>query len=70
MSMIGGGEMNMPGNPSLSIISPLEALQRKVVDVYNTRQKDRNRGLLKEIGKRSVRNANFPSQNVISSELQ
>lgn len=44
----------VPGKPSLSIISPLEALQRKVAVVYNIRQKERNRGLLNDYGKRSV----------------
>lgn len=46
----------LPGKPSLSIISPLEALQRKVAVVYNTRQKEKNRGLLNNYGKRSLRN--------------
>lgn len=46
----------VPGKPSLSIISPLEALQRKVAVVYNIRQKERNRGLLNDYGKRSLPN--------------
>lgn len=43
----------VPGKSSLSIISPLEALQRKVAVVYNNRQRERNRGFLNDIGKRS-----------------
>lgn len=48
----------VPGKPSLSIISPLEALQRKVAVVYNNRQRERNRGFLNDIGKRSPLMAN------------
>lgn len=57
----------LPGKPSLSIISPLEALQRKVAVVYNTRQKEKNRGLLNNYGKRSLRNL-APEQNDIPIE--
>lgn len=57
----------LPGKPSLSIISPLEALQRKVAVVYNTRQKEKNRGLLNNYGKRSLRNL-VGQQNDVSLE--
>lgn len=48
-----------PGKSTLSIISPLQALQRKVAVVYNIRQKERNRGLLDNYGKRSVQSSSY-----------
>ena len=63
-----------PGKPTLSIISPLQALQRKVAVVYNIRQKERNRGLLDNYGKRSLPSTShadsFSDQNEPSVLLQ
>lgn len=56
-------ENKIAGKPSLSILSPLEALQRKVAVVYNTRQKEKNRGLLNNYGKRSSLDGLVPEQS-------
>lgn len=55
-----------PGKSTLSIISPLDALQRKVATVHNIRQKEKNRIMLNAYGKRSSGSSyveSFPEQN-------
>ena len=48
-----------PGKATLSITSSLQALQRKVEDVYKSRQREKNRIFLDNYGKRSSQSGSY-----------